>query len=216
MGKIVPRAIGRRERNKLDKLQRITDAAAMLFRTKGYEKTTTQAIADAADVGSGTLFLYARTKEDLIVAVMARDVAKTLEKALTSMPRTASAVAKALHIYTRLLRFHAKEKVLTRHFVRECSCSRQADPPPDQVKLERAVIGAIAAVLKTDQEAGRMRRDLSTDEVANNFHALYWRKLLLLLSGAVSLEQSIHELKRGFSMFCQGIESTPARSAARA
>jgi AcrR family transcriptional regulator len=213
--KIVPKGLGRRERNKLDKLQRITNAAATLFKTRGYEETTTQAIADAADVGSGTLFLYARTKEDLLITVVARDVAKALDKALASMPKAAPAVAKALHIYTQLLRFHAKEKLLTRHFVRECSCSRQAEPHPDQVKLEAAVTNAVAAAFKAGQELGQVRSDVSADEISNNFHALYWRKLLTLLSGENSLDQSIHELKRGFSMFCQGLESVPRRRAAR-
>jgi L-alanine-DL-glutamate epimerase-like enolase superfamily enzyme len=44
-------ALGRRERNKQAKLQRITAAASELFAAHGVDEVTTQQIADAADIG---------------------------------------------------------------------------------------------------------------------------------------------------------------------
>lgn len=61
---------GRRERNKAVMRDRIFDAAARLFAEHGYESVTTQQIADAADVGTGTVFRYFPAKADLLVAVM--------------------------------------------------------------------------------------------------------------------------------------------------
>jgi AcrR family transcriptional regulator len=52
--------------------QRILDAAASLFRTRGYEPTTTRDIADGAEIATGTLFNYFPTKE-AIIAVLAED-----------------------------------------------------------------------------------------------------------------------------------------------
>jgi TetR/AcrR family transcriptional regulator len=63
------RTIGRRERNKLDKLARITAAAGELFAERGVDDVTTQEIADRADIGTGTLFLYAKTKGELLLLV---------------------------------------------------------------------------------------------------------------------------------------------------
>ncbi|MBF4567706.1 TetR/AcrR family transcriptional regulator [Plantibacter sp. VKM Ac-2880] len=63
------RTIGRRERNKLDKLARITAAAGELFTERGVDDVTTQEIADRADIGTGTLFLYAKTKGELLLLV---------------------------------------------------------------------------------------------------------------------------------------------------
>jgi len=62
-------ALGRRERNKQEKLERITAAARELFAEHGVDDVTTQQIADRADVGSGTLFLYAKTKAELLLLV---------------------------------------------------------------------------------------------------------------------------------------------------
>jgi AcrR family transcriptional regulator len=52
--------------------QRILDAAVNLFRTRGYEPTTTRDIADGADIATGTLFNYFPTKE-AIIAVLAEE-----------------------------------------------------------------------------------------------------------------------------------------------
>ncbi len=65
----MPEVLGRRERNKQLKLERITAAATELFATRGVDDVTTQEIADAADVGTGTLFLYARNKGELLLLV---------------------------------------------------------------------------------------------------------------------------------------------------
>lgn len=64
-----PPVTGRREWNKQQKRDRIVTAARALFYAQGYKKTTTQQIARAAKVASGTLFLYAKTKEDLLLLV---------------------------------------------------------------------------------------------------------------------------------------------------
>ncbi|WP_431979927.1 TetR/AcrR family transcriptional regulator [Streptomyces qinglanensis] len=64
------RPAGRRERNKQDKLRRIVAAATELFTAHGYSAVATQQIADAADVGAGTLFRYAGSKAGLLMLVM--------------------------------------------------------------------------------------------------------------------------------------------------
>lgn len=71
---------GRRERNKQEKLDRITAAASELFAELGVEDVTTQQIADKADIGTGTLFLYAKTKGELLLLVQNAHYAKALEQ----------------------------------------------------------------------------------------------------------------------------------------
>ncbi|MHB9861396.1 TetR/AcrR family transcriptional regulator [Streptomyces sp. YIM S03343] len=61
---------GRRERKKQDTLRRIFEAAGQLFLRKGYSAVTTQEVAEAADIGAGTLFRYAQTKAELLIMVM--------------------------------------------------------------------------------------------------------------------------------------------------
>jgi AcrR family transcriptional regulator len=60
---------GRRETNKIDKLNRIKRVARELFLTVGYDEATTRQIAKKAAVALGTLFTYASTKRDLLFLV---------------------------------------------------------------------------------------------------------------------------------------------------
>lgn len=62
-------AVGRRERNKEEKRGRILAAASELFAVHSVDEVTTQQIADAADIGAGTLFLYAKNKGELLLMV---------------------------------------------------------------------------------------------------------------------------------------------------
>jgi AcrR family transcriptional regulator len=56
---------GRRAHNKSLIQQRIVAAALALFQSKGFDATTTKAIARKAAVAEGTVFNYFRTKEDI-------------------------------------------------------------------------------------------------------------------------------------------------------
>jgi TetR/AcrR family transcriptional regulator, cholesterol catabolism regulator len=58
----------RRERKKAEVKQRLYSAAIDLFKTQGYEATTIQQIADAADTAKGTFFNYFPTKEHILAA----------------------------------------------------------------------------------------------------------------------------------------------------
>src|SRR5829696_2934741 len=77
---LAPQPVGRRERNKQQKLDRITAAASELFAEHGVEEVTTQQIADKADIGTGTLFLYAKTKGELLLLVQNAHYAEALER----------------------------------------------------------------------------------------------------------------------------------------
>lgn len=61
-------AQGLRERKKADTREAIRSAAVDLFVAHGFEETTMDAIAEAADVSVRTVFRYFPTKEDLAFA----------------------------------------------------------------------------------------------------------------------------------------------------
>jgi TetR/AcrR family transcriptional regulator, fatty acid metabolism regulator protein len=62
----------RRERQMAARLEQILDAAAHLFAERGFHRTTTRDIAEAADVAEGTLYNYFETKNDLLFAILSR------------------------------------------------------------------------------------------------------------------------------------------------
>lgn len=60
--------------------ERILETALKLFRTQGYDGTTTRDIAQAADIATGTLFNYFTTKEAIVTAL----VEEALEKGIVA------------------------------------------------------------------------------------------------------------------------------------
>ena len=78
---------GLRERNKRDKLRRIKDAATELFLQKGFDDTTTRAIALRAGVGLGTVFLYAPTKRDLLFLIINEELQAEVDRATGTRAR---------------------------------------------------------------------------------------------------------------------------------
>jgi TetR/AcrR family transcriptional regulator len=59
----------RKEREKLKRLETILIAAEQVFAEKGIEAATVNDVAQAAELGKGTLYLYFTGKEDLIMAL---------------------------------------------------------------------------------------------------------------------------------------------------
>jgi AcrR family transcriptional regulator len=77
-----------RERKKALTRRAIQDAAHRLFAERGFEKVTVAEIADAANVSVKTLFVYFRSKEDLVLSDY--DLLDMLVAALASRPKQKS------------------------------------------------------------------------------------------------------------------------------
>ncbi len=91
-------ALGQRERNKLDKLRRIKDAARELLVAKGFDDTTTREIAVRAGVGIGTIFVYAANKRDLLFLIVNDELDKIEQMAEAAVGETASLLDNLLRV----------------------------------------------------------------------------------------------------------------------
>ncbi|OWY40132.1 TetR family transcriptional regulator [Xenophilus sp. AP218F] len=66
-------------------------AAAILFRDQGYERTTVRDLGNAVGLQSGSLFYHFRTKEEILVAVMALGITSTTEQLAQAIAQAADA-----------------------------------------------------------------------------------------------------------------------------
>lgn len=69
-----PRPVGRRAQSKEAIRRRIVSAALSLFQTKGFDATTTKAIARKAGIAEGTVFNYFKSKEDIALHFFEQEV----------------------------------------------------------------------------------------------------------------------------------------------
>jgi AcrR family transcriptional regulator len=110
---------GLRERNKIEKLRRIKDAARKLFVSKGFDDTTTREIAIRAGVGIGTVFIYADNKRDLLFLAVNDALEQVTAEAEESVKDDAFCLQNLLTVFRRHYEFFARQPELSRLMLRE-------------------------------------------------------------------------------------------------
>ncbi|MEV0845536.1 TetR family transcriptional regulator [Streptomyces sp. NPDC049954] len=93
--------LGLRERKKIKTRQAIRTATYRLIAAQGYEGTTVEQIAEAAEVSPSTVFRYFPTKEDI---VLTEEYDPLLEDALTNRPADESLVESLRQVMHHVLR----------------------------------------------------------------------------------------------------------------
>jgi AcrR family transcriptional regulator len=110
--------LGLRERNKIDKRNRIKEAVRALIAQKGYDEMTTREIAGRAGVGLGTLFSYATNKRDLLFLVYNDDTDELLDAA-DEPAGDASYLDRLVGVFRPFYEHFAGDPVFARYLLRE-------------------------------------------------------------------------------------------------
>ena len=142
---------GRRERNKQDKLARITAAASELFAERGVDEVTTQEIADKADIGAGTLFLYAKSKGELLLLVQNSTYAEALQRGRSAAEGITDTLEAVMAIVRPVVECNRKQVDNGRTYLREIVFGDPEEPHHrDALNLTVQTEKAIADVLQRD------------------------------------------------------------------
>jgi AcrR family transcriptional regulator len=208
-------ATGAREQNKRAKLRRIARAAWTLFRRDGFEATTTRAVAEAAGVASGTLFLYARDKGDLLVLAFQDAVAAALEQAAGTLPAGAPFVDRLMHLFGAFIRLHDQDRDLARHFSREWLVTGEAPREP-MTRLTRRLLDALATQVVLAQQAGELQPSLAPAEVSMTCLGLYDATVTFWLGGWLGAGDTPDaHLRRALALFVRGLGPPGAPTGSR-
>ena len=170
--------IGRAERNKRDKRERLIRAARELFRTKGFEATTTGEIAEAAAVSKGTLFFHAKSKEALLVMMFQEEVGQAIDRAFAKVP-DAPFIDQLVYVFEVMLRQNLHDLELARIFVKELAFVRGERQGIDVV-MEH-LFGKLGALIERAKDRGEVARDIDSALLGYNLFALYFVFLMLWL-----------------------------------
>jgi AcrR family transcriptional regulator len=195
--------LSRVERKKRDKLERIKRAARALFARKGFEATTTREIASAADVGIGTVFLHAISKQDLLVMIFREEAGRAVDAALDS-PAEGPLIDALLRIFDALIAHHERNIGLARVFVKEL-------PFVDDARHGRAAFMSdlfrrMASLIDRAQERGELRQGIPPMRLAKNLFALYFGILLEWLGAAgITSEERDRALRAALELHLSGL-----------
>lgn len=177
--------MGLREQRRLEKEERIRDAAEALFREKGFEATTTREIAERAEVAVGTLFLYAKSKEEVLLLVWRERIGDVVEAAFGSLPQ-GPLLERLLFLFGAFLDFYAQDQALARIYVRELLFPGSES---ESATFTLAFLQRLQWILQQAEEAGELQAELPLPLLSANLFGSYVLMLVGWLNGNVPEEQ---------------------------
>jgi AcrR family transcriptional regulator len=203
-------SLGQREKNKIDKLHRIKEAARELFLSKGFDDATTRAIASRAGVGIGTVFIYADNKRDLLFLVANDELEETTSKAEASVRDDASCLQNLLTVFRHHYEFFGRQPELSRLMLREMTfynSGRQADR--FQATRER-VIRLVGSIVKRALDRGTIQAPEDSGFIGWIAFCIFQSELRRWLTTKdLDIGEGMAALQRALKLFMQGL--TPAK-----
>ena len=174
-------AIGRRERSKLDKRRRISEAAREVFTECGYERANMREIAKRAGVATGTLFLYAPDKRNLLLWILNDDLDVVTESAFADLARRHAAdglLDQFVFVFEARYRYWGADPGLSLHALQELIVARDVEPPQSShlsaYRERRVVLKArLVEVIEAQQRRGNVDPATDSDVFARLVLAIY-------------------------------------------
>jgi len=179
--------VGRRERNKQQKLDRIMDAARELFAQYGVDEVTTQQIAEKADIGAGTLFLYAKTKGELLLLVQNDAYAAALDQGTQDAAAESDVVEAVLALIRPIVECNRAQVDNGRTYLREMVFG-----DPDEPRHREA----LDIVAKTEEVvATTLQRAGGIEEIRAAASARIVSAVMFLsMAASVNVDSSVDEI----------------------
>lgn len=165
---------GRRERNKQEKRRRILAAAGRLFRRKGFAATTTQEITTAAGVAAGTLYLYARSKEDLLLLVFMDEMQEVIGRAFAGVPHAAPLVDQLMHVFGTLADYHGEDIRLARALIREIAFNEDRERRREILGVRNTINAGVARLVQQAQQRREITSELDPEDAAQVYFSVYF------------------------------------------
>jgi TetR/AcrR family transcriptional regulator, fatty acid metabolism regulator protein len=144
----------REQRN--DKRARILDAAVKVFAERGYFSSTVAEIARAAGVADGTIYLYFKSKDDLLLRLFDEKMTQLLAEAKAALAEERDAPARLKRFIQLHFSLVEKNPDLASVLVVELRQSAQFLKSADRQKLGAAYLDLIAQVVRDGQERGEL------------------------------------------------------------
>jgi len=166
--------LSRRERKKQETRLQLIKAALGLFREHGYDATTVEQIADAADVAKGTFFNYFETKEAILPAL----VEWRLQELGAALTHEQGAPASPVARIKLALRLVADDPLLSDHTLARRMFALVQRRHSD-AQFGQPLVQLFAEQVRQAQDAGEIRADLDAVYLACVICALFFQQMMM-------------------------------------
>lgn len=191
---VVP--VSLREQGKAERRARILAAARNLFAERGYEGTTIRAIAERAEVGTGTVLLYASSKADLLVTLFAEELEAALDAQLATLVpgRLEDELA---HLFRGFLERYAERPAVFRAYIRE-SVVAPVGPNDAYDALTQGFV--VRLVARIDAHRDELRPDVDATVTAMACFGVYLVQVTQFLRAPGPVDPAADRLRDLFAL----------------
>jgi TetR/AcrR family fatty acid metabolism transcriptional regulator len=150
--------ISTRDKNN-DKYQRILEAAVRVFAELGFYQSTISQIAREAGVADGTIYLYFKNKDDILVQFFSYKAKQVFDLFREEVSNADNAVEKLRNLVRRHLEEFQRDKNMAIVYQAEThQNSRSAEP---QIReMSKTYLDIVSEIVEQGQADGSMRKDL--------------------------------------------------------
>lgn len=155
-----PKASAAKRRKSGDKRDRILRAAVKVFARSGFHATRVSEVAKAAGVADGTIYLYFKSKEELLVSLFEDRVQRLLAFMKDELPKHATAAARLRAVIDMQLGLLEGERELAEVItviIRQSTRLLKEFAAPHFL----AYLEGIAQIVADGQASGEFRKDVS-------------------------------------------------------
>jgi TetR/AcrR family fatty acid metabolism transcriptional regulator len=183
-----------------DKYQKILAAALKVFARKGFYQSKVSEIAKLANVADGTIYLYFKNKDDILISLFEEEMQRAIDDLETALagqtdPRRKLQIVALTHLSLVDSRREVAEILQVE--------VRQSFKFMKEYRNEKFIqyLNIIAAIVAEGQERGFFRTDVHPDVVKRAFFgaldemSLYW---VLSTKRAYSIETAAEQISRCF------------------
>jgi AcrR family transcriptional regulator len=198
----------RRERKKSAIRERIIAKGVELFSRHGIADVTVDQIAEAADIGKGTIYNYFHSKEDIVVAFMVnleREVQKALARIITSQrPADATLSAFIVRQFRMKARYHSFVRVfLTQMFLHTEQFF------PYMVEMQKAIDPPLEKLFGRLQQRGAIRGDVQLPDLIMIFKTIHLGLTALWAVEGPPFRATETIARQEMTLLCKGLEGKP-------
>ncbi|HWP96144.1 MAG TPA: TetR/AcrR family transcriptional regulator [Syntrophomonadaceae bacterium] len=190
--------VSRTERRKEETRKRIMTVAIDLFKQQGFDETTVDQIANAADVAKCTIYNHFSEKEAIIyehIQSVIREQTPAMLEYLDKLPDTRTRLIAALQKTMEWMHIDLNNDLFERHFIYKISQMMRAFKHLD-MNASTGFSTVMGHILKLGLESGEIRPDMSFGaigglEFSHFLSALLWVNHPELISINESIEQNV-------------------------
>jgi AcrR family transcriptional regulator len=211
---VPPANVGLRERNKAEKLSSIKKAARELFTTRGFHATPMREVARVADVGLGTVSVYATDKIGLLAMLFVEDL-EHFPPVFDGIGSSAPLIDQLMHAFGRMFSFWARYPELSSAVLYELQSPNSSLHVAAIMKRRAAVREEVSAWIAAQKSAKRVDQTVDADQAAETLFALYTSTVHeWLMANPIAIDAGLSRLRFLFELPVRAMIPTPRRGTA--